>query len=156
MNQFVPRPDYNFHKVDILFRIGLVNLNLGQHNYSKQANGGYSLPCILFAKEHRSSGGACPGVLVLIKALELLKGHIEKKLTATRADEYICVTKGKQQNIRCQLDKATKEIVTKNQVLVLLCGWQSFPLRGHHDSGMDIDCFWALLNIELMLVHIFG
>ena len=39
----------------------------------------------------------------------------------------------------------------------LLCGWQNIPLRGHRDSGLDVDhnataChgnFWALLEFRI-------
>ena len=120
--------------------------------YSEQDNGGYCLPCVLFSRS--GSLRADPGVLVsnpltnFRKALELLDKHGGKeyhKVALVKMDAFLKVMTGQQQSICVQLNDATKKLVAKNRKklqsiieTIILCGRQNIPLRGHHDSGLDL------------------
>ena len=140
--------------------------------YSERDNGGYCLSCVLFSRTssiHHSD----PGVLVssplvnFKKALELLNKHLEKsyhKTAVVKMDAFIRVMSGQQANIRVHLDEAAKQVVASNRKklhsiveTIVLCGWQNIPLRGHRDSGLDLERstyvshgnFWALLQFHV-------
>ena len=138
--------------------------------YSKQENGGYCLPCALFA----ISGyhGSSPGVLVsplltaFNKALEVLRKHADKnhhKLAIVRADEFKKTMTNQQPS---RLNQALAERVAINRQklasiirTVILCGRQNFALRGHRDNAADVERdvlgsdyhgnFLALLNFRI-------
>ena len=80
--------------------------------YTKQENGGYCLPCVLFAPTG-GYHGSNPGVLVnrplttFGKVLELLRKHAAKEhhLTAmVRTDEFRKTMTNQQPSIRSRLD----------------------------------------------------
>ena len=172
VNHFVPEPAYNFPK------------NAGgrsfQHQwlmkypwlkYSEQENGGYCLPCVLFYRSENLRSD--PGVLVknplsnFKKALESLHKHAEKsyhKTTGVKMDEFLKVITGQQPSIRVRLNEAAMQLVASNRrklqsiiETILLCGRHNIPLRGHRDSGLDIERsstenhgnFWALLQFRV-------
>ena len=121
--------------------------------YSKQENGGFCLPCVLFA----SSGyrGSDPGVLVnrpltvFTKALEILRKHTEKgyhKQAVVGCEEFMQVMRHKQPDIRSRLSQTLKDRVASNRrklssifKTVVFCGQQNIPLRGHHDNATDVE-----------------
>ena len=139
--------------------------------YSKQENGGYCLPCVLFAScgYHRSD----PGILVrrpLIsfpKALELFHKHKAKdyhKTAVVRADEFLQVMKNQQPSIRHRINQALADTISSNRLklasivkTILLCGRQNIALRGHRDNATDLERdtsenygnFWALLKFRI-------
>ena len=153
-NHFCPPPDYSFPKGE--------KGRTFQHRwlqvfpwlvYSKQVNGGYCLPCILFA----STGyqGSTPGVLVnrpltaFNKALELLRKHADKehhKAAVVRADEFKKTMSNQQPSIQIRLNRALAERVAINRQklesimkTVVLCGRQNIAMRGHRDSVADLE-----------------
>ena len=141
--------------------------------YSKQENGGFCLPCVLF----RSSGyhGSDPAVLVsqpLIafhKALELFHKHAEKGYhedAVIKYDEFLQVMSNQKPTINNQLSQAmTDRIASNRQKLssiiktTVLCGRQNIALHGHCDNATDIEKdplntenqsnFRALLNFRV-------
>ena len=77
---------------------------------------------------------------------------------------FFIVMTGQQSSICAQLNDVAKEIVAKNRQklqsmieTIILCGRQDIPLRGRHDSGLDLErnaCesrgnFWALLQFRI-------
>ena len=172
-NHFKPGVDYTFPKIANGRSFQLRWLNMYPWLvYSQQVNGGFCLPCVLFAAKcgyHSSE----PGLLVqrpltkFGKALELLRKHSEKehhKLAVVRSDGFISVFSGHQHSLQCQLDKVMAERIATNRErlksivnTVVLCGRQNIPLRGHHDSGTDVEKrtftnhgnFWALLKFRV-------
>ena len=121
--------------------------------YSKNENGGFCLPCVLFSR-----GGnlrSDPGILVqrpltnFTKALELLDKHTAKsyhKTAVVRFDDFVKVMRGQQPNICQRLDKvAAARIASNRQKLrsivetIVLCGRQNISLCGHRDSALDVE-----------------
>ena len=141
--------------------------------YSKQEDGGFCLPFVLFA----SIGyrGSSPGVLVsrplstFKKALETLRKHADKdhhKSAIVRADEFKKTMSGQQPSIQQRLSKSLADRIAYNQQklksifsTIVLCGRQNIPLRGHRDSALDVERdvagidnhgnFLALLNFRI-------
>ena len=171
-NHFGPGIDYKFPKIANGRSFQLQWLRLYPWLvYSQQVNGGFCLPCVLFAR--CGYRGSEPGILVqrplthFGKALEIMHKHSEKeyhKLAVVRSDEFVSVTSGRQSSIQCQLNKATAETVVMNRKklksiinTIILCGRQNFPLRGHSDSSTDLEehasakhgNFWALLHFRV-------
>ena len=79
-------------------------------------------------------------------------------------DEFVKVMTEQQQSIRVRLNESAMQLVACNRrklhsivETILLCVRQNIPLRGHRDSGLDIDrnataChgnFWALLEFRI-------
>ena len=79
----------------------------------------------------------------------------------TKADDFIKVMKGEQEPVHQQIDRGLADRVTTNRSrlipiikTILLCGHQNIPLRGHIDSGTQVQAdpgtnhgnFWALLD----------
>ena len=142
--------------------------------YSKSDNGGYCLPCVLFAASKRP-GGQEPGVLVgkpltnFKKALETIGKHVSKPYhvdAVSLADDFLKVQTGKQQNVHEQASRGLGDRIASNRKklfsimeTVLLCGRQNIALRGHRDSLTDSDSatstgknlgnFWALLQFRV-------
>lgn len=140
--------------------------------YSQQVNGGFCISCALFAGKcgyHSSEPGLlvhCP-LTQFGKALELLRKHSEKehhKLAVVRSDAFVSVFGGHQPSLQCQLDKVMADRVAINRErlksivnTIVLCGRQNIPLRGHYDSGTDVEKhtsanhgnFWALLKFRV-------
>ena len=141
--------------------------------YSKQTDGGFCLPCVLFAPSVYH--GSNPGVLVtrpltnFKKALEMLHKHTDKehhKVAIVRAEEFEGSMSGQQSDIQQRMSKSLAErILTNRQKLssimktILFCGRQNIALRGHRDSALDIERdvddsqnhgkFVALLNFRI-------
>lgn len=173
VGHFKPGPNYNFPK-------GAYGRSF-QHRwlqqfpwlaYSKQENGGFSLPCVLFATSgyHQSA----LGILVqrpltsFSKALELLRKHAASshhQTAVTRADEFLKVMRNHQPDIRRQISQTiASQVSTNREILssiikvVILCGRQNLALRGHRDTTdmenndqfpANYGNFWALLNFRV-------
>ena len=121
--------------------------------YSKQENGGFCLPCVIFA----SSGyrGSDPGVLVnrpltaFTKALEILRKHTEKgyhKEAVVGYEEFMRVMRHEQPDIRSRLSQTLIDRVASNRQklssifkTVVFCGRQNIALRGHRDNATDLE-----------------
>ena len=121
--------------------------------YSRLVNGGFCLPCALFAQSgyHGSDPGilvSCP-LTVFTKALELFCKHADigyHKEAVVRADEFVKVMSHKQPDIRSRLSQAKADMIALNRKklasifeTVVLCGRQNIPLRGHRDNATDIE-----------------
>ena len=136
-NHFHPLPDYSFPKGEKghTFQYRWIHL-FPWLVYSKQENGGYCLPCVLFA----STGyqGSNPGVLVsrpltaFNKALELLCKHADKehhKAAVVRADQFKKIMTNQQPTIQGRINRALAERVAINRQklgsimkTIVLCG----------------------------------
>ena len=142
--------------------------------YSKKVNGGFCLPCVLFAS-CTVYHGSSPGVLVsrpltsFKKALELLRKHAtteHHKTALVRADEFKRTITNPEINIAQRLNRAMADRISMNRQklssimkTVELCGRQNIPLRGHRDSALDRERdvmgienhgnFVALLNFRI-------
>ncbi len=80
-------------------------------------------------------------------------------------DDFIKVMTNQQPSIRARINRETeKQIGTANRQklhsiieIVLFCGKQNIPLRGHRDSLLDVELtpsaqhgnFWALLQFRV-------
>lgn len=154
ISHFKPGPDYRFprgvHGRSFQYRWLQVFPWLV---YSKQANGGFCLPCVLFATDGYNQ--STPGVLVhrplvaFAKALELFRKHAEKdyhKAAVVRADDFIKVMKNQQPGIAHQIIEVVASRVSINrQILasivktIVFCGQQNIALRGHRDNATDLE-----------------
>ena len=78
-----------------------------------------------------------------------------------KLEDFAKVMSGQQQSIRVQLNESARELVASNRrklqsivETIVFCGHQSMSLRGHRDSGLDVESsatashgnFWALLE----------
>ena len=120
--------------------------------YSVKENGGFCLPCVVFALGYH---GLDPGVLVsrpltaFTKALEVLRKHTEKqyhKDALIRSEEFLKVMTNQQPDIQMQLSQVMADRVAFNRQklssifkTIVLCGRQSIALRGHRDNATDIE-----------------
>ena len=142
--------------------------------YSKQADGGFCLPCVLFGSG-QGYHGSNPGVLVcrpltnFKKALEMLHKHSNKehhKVAIVCAEEFERSMSGKQPDVQQMLSKSLADRISTNRQklssimkTIVLCGRQNIALRGHRDSALDVERdvddfqnhgnFLALLNFRI-------
>ena len=138
--------------------------------YSRQENGGFCLPCVLFGYR-----GSDPGVLVsrplttFGKALESLHKHADKchhKTAVIRSEEFLKTMTHQQPDIQCCLNQAMASRISLNHQklhsifkTIVFCGRQNIALRGHRDDATDIERdvdnlenhgnFRALLNFRV-------
>ena len=140
--------------------------------YSKQDDGGYCLPCVMFytSKNFRAQAGVlASNALTNFKhAINSLKKHEQKdyhKEAVVKMDAFVKVMRGHQDSISLQINNAAKERVAKNRKkiqsiieTIILCGRQNISLRGHRDHGTHLEhvchCgghgnFWALLQFRI-------
>ena len=154
VNHFKPGPDYAFPRGinGRAFQLRWL-VQYPWLAYSKQENGGFCLPCVLFST--RGYHGSDPGVLVsrpltmFTKALELLRKHVDKayhKEAVVKADEFLKVMTNKQPDIRSRLNQEMEDRVRSNRQklasifdTIIFCGRQNVPLRGHRDNLTDIE-----------------
>ena len=141
--------------------------------YSRQENGGFCLPCVLFA----TSGyrGSDPCVLVsrplttFGKALASLHKHADKghhKTAVIRSEEFLKTMTHQQPDIQCRLNQSMASRISLNRQklhsifkTIVFCGQQNIALRGHRDYATDIERdvddlenhgnFRALLNFRV-------
>ena len=141
--------------------------------YSRQENGGYCLPCVLFARSTDVRKGK--GVFVetaftnLKKVYEVCDYHAEReyhKDAVAACDAFVERMSGRRESVAIQLRRGLRDTIQKNrQILrsivetIILCGRQNISLRGHRDSGIDLEVqgaqsnhgnFWALLNFRIL------
>ena len=175
MNHSKPGVNYNFPKSSGTSRSFQYRwlIQFPWLAYSKQENGGFCLPCLIFA----SSGyrGLDPGVLVrrpltaFTKALELLRKHADKqhhKDAVIRSDEFLKVTRHQQPDVQSQLNQDMAGRIASNRwkltsifETIVLCGRQNIALRSHRDNVTDVEKdpsdienhgnFRALLNFRV-------
>ena len=141
--------------------------------YSRQENGGFCLPCVLFATSVYR--GSDRGVLVIRplttfgKALESLHKHADKghhKTAVIRSEEFLKTMTHQQPDIQCRLNQAMASRISLNRQklhsifkTLVFCGRQNIALRGHRDDATDIERdvddlenhgnFRALLNFRV-------
>ena len=140
--------------------------------YSRQENGGYCLPCVLFARSTDVRKGK--GVFVEAAFTNFKKVYESCDLHASReyhkdavaaCDAFVGVMSGRRESVAVQLSQEFRDTVLKNrQILrsivdtILFCGRQNIGLRGHRDSATDLESqgaqsnhrnFWALLNFRI-------
>ena len=142
--------------------------------YSVMGNGGFYVPCILFGigSDNRDLGVLVSRPLTNFKkATDELKANAEKAShldAVTSADLFLKVMSGKQPPVHQQTSIALANRVAANKKrlvfivkTILLCGRQTFALKGHDDSTKTTEAqptsnpenFKALLQfLELMLV----
>lgn len=175
MNHFKPGVNYSFPKSSGTGRSFQYKwlTQFPWFAYSKQENGGFCLPRLIFA----SSGyrGSDPGVLVsrpltaFTKALELLRKHSDKqyhKDAVIRSDEFLKVMRHQQLDVQSQLHQVMADRIASNRQkltsifkTIVLCGWQNIALRGHRNNATDVakdssdtenhGNFRALLNFRV-------
>lgn len=172
-NHFRPSPNYQFPKFKGRSFQQRWLENFPWLVYSRQDNGGYCLPCVLFT----ISGyhGSNPGILVsrpltaFNKALEEFRKHASKEyhlVALVKAEEFRKTMTNEQPSIQSRLNNALAERVAVNREklasimkTVVLCGRQNIALRGHRDNATDLDRdtpasdnhgnFLALLNFRV-------
>ena len=140
--------------------------------YSRQENGGYCLPCVLFARSTDVRKGK--GVFVeaaftnFKKIYELCDFHASReyhKDAVAACDAFVGVMSGRRESVAVQLSQEFRDTVLKNRQMlrsivdtIVLCGRQNIALRGHRDSATDLEGvgaqsnhgnFWALLNFKI-------
>ena len=116
--------------------------------YSKQDDGGYCLPCVMFYTSknfHAQAGVLVSYALTNFKhAIDSLKKHERKdyhKEAVVKMDAFVKVMSGHHDSISLQINNAAKECVAKNRKkqsiieTTILCGRQNISLRGHRDHG---------------------
>ena len=151
-HHFKPSPDYSFPKNANArsFQYSWLN-KFTWLAYSKQENGGFCLPCVLFCSTTVYHGSE-PGILVskpltnFKKALEILRKHIEKdhhQASIVRLDEFIKVMSNQQPSITSALNRAVADQIALNRQkllfifkVIVLCGRQNISLR---DNITDLE-----------------
>lgn len=140
--------------------------------YSKRDNGGYCLPCVLFARSGMQPG-VDPGALVskpfvnFRRATELLSEHADRryhKAAILSLEAFQGVMSQARPSIAHLIETASQQLIANNRAklrsiveTVLLCGRQNISLRGHLDSSLDVEKnptaphgnFWALLDFRV-------
>ena len=174
-NHFSPGADYRFPKSTNGGRTFQYQwlVRYPWLRYSQQANGGFCLPCCLFANS--AYQGSSPGILVsrpltrFATALASFRNHAQKdyhKESVVKAEEFLKVATSQQPSIQQQLNQTIADNVSLNRKklesifkTVAFCGRQNIALRGHRDSITDLEKdqleainhgnFWALLNFRV-------
>ena len=177
VHHFIPDPTYEFprsEKTGRRFNHSWLS-NYAWLRYSKSCDGGFCLPCVLFAK--RAGFRSAPDLFVrkplgdidshFVKALELLRKHDNRgyhKRAIVTLEEFMKVMSNKQPTIQHQLNQQAMRQIQSNRAKVcsiietiILCGRQNISLRGHRDTSIDLErdpCashgnFWALLEFRI-------
>ena len=141
--------------------------------YSRQENGGYCLPCVLFARSTDVRKGK--GALVesafnnFKKMYDVCDTHASReyhKGAVATCEAFVQVMSGRQESVAVQLREGARETIQNNRKklqsiieTIMLCGRQNIPLRGHRDSSTNLEGpqsdstnhgnFWALLNFRI-------
>ncbi len=172
-NRFTPDINYKFPRDGSR---GFLYRYLSKYSwlaYSQVENGGFCLPCVLFARTTDTRKGK--GVFVETAFTNFKKIYEMCDLHAAReyhkdaivvCDAFIDRMSGKRESVSIQLrEGARQSIQSKRKKLrsiietIVLCGRQNIALRGHRDSGTDIEDaqaastnhgnFWALLHFRI-------
>ena len=121
--------------------------------YSPKQNGGYCLPCVLFAStsDTRKGKGAFveTAFVNFKKAYEMCKTHAERKYhidAVVNCEAFIEIMSGRQESVAVQLERGLRDKVKSNRKklhsiieTIVFCGRQNIALRGHRDSGTDSE-----------------
>lgn len=139
-------------------------------NYSKQEDGGYCLPCVMFytSKNFRAQAGVLVSYALtdFKHAIDSLQKHEQKeyhKEAVVKIETFVKVMSGQHDSVSIQINNAAKELVARNRKTlqsifetIILCGRQNISLRGHRDAGTDLEraCeghgnFLALLHFRI-------
>ena len=134
---------------------------------------GGSLPCVLFARSVDSRKGKGAFIETAFtnfkKMYEVCDTHAEgqsHKDAIVTCDAFVKRMKGTRESIAVQLKAGLGETIQSNRQklqsiveTLILCGRQNIALRGHRDSGTDVERaqvstsnhgnFWALLNFRI-------
>ena len=146
--------------------------------YSSQENGGFCLPCVLFATGgYHNSDPRVPVSKPLTnfkKALDILRNHVRKEHhlnSIVHRDDFLKVMSHQQPSISSVLNQTTANQIAQNRLklasiikTIVLCGQQNISLRGHRDNLNDIKRdtaslhnhgnFMALLNFRVDAVDV--
>ena len=117
--------------------------------YSRQENGGYCLPCVLFARSIDTRKGK--GVFVNVaftnfkKVYEARDYHADReyhKAAVAACDAFVEWMSGRRESVAVQLRHGLRDTIQKNRQMlhsivetIILCDRQNIALRGHRDSG---------------------
>ena len=122
--------------------------------YSKDLNGGFCLPCVLYHKEVKLAGNPLKnlvsqpykhfnGANTFFQKHETCPLGLHKK-TMPKYIDFVSRMEGKTEGVNRQLDKSYKKEVQENRKCfepvvdtVKLLGRQGIPFRGHRDSLKD-------------------
>ena len=121
--------------------------------YSQQENGGYCLPCVLFARSIDSRKGKGAFVETAFtnfkKMYEFCDAHAEQqyhKDAVVTCDAFVERWSGRRESVAVQLRVGSRETIQSNRQklhsiveTIVLCGRQNIALRGHRDSGTDVE-----------------
>ena len=177
LHHFIPDRPYKFPRSEKTGRHFMHSwlVRYAWLRYSKSCNGGFCLPCVLFAKQNGFR--SAPDLFVrkplgdidshFVKALELFKQHNERdyhKQAVISLEEFMKVMSNKQPSIITQLNQQAMRQIKSNRSkirgiieTIILGGRQNIPLRGHRDAATDLErdpCvshgnFWALLEFRV-------
>ena len=171
-NHFTPDADYKFPREGSRSFLHRYLMKYNWLIYSRQENGGYCLPCVLFARSTDTRKGK--GVFVeaaftnFKKVYEACDFHAEReyhKAAVAACDAFVEWMSGRRESVAVQLRQGWRDTIQKNRQMlrsivetIVLCGRQNIALRGHRDSGTDLEGqgaqsnhgnFWALLNFRI-------
>ena len=117
--------------------------------YSPAENGGYCVPCALFARGHNTHGGQLitKAMTVFAGAKRTLEKHqctTNHKASVKDVAMFISKCKGQSSTVEQQLISHGEAMIRHNCAhlqsiikTVLLCGRQGIALRGHQELGSD-------------------
>jgi hypothetical protein len=133
--------------------------------YSRKENGGYCLCCIIFARSVDTRKGK--GVFVEVtftnfkKVYEACDYHADREnhnAAIAACDAFVGWVSGRHESVAVQLRQGLRDnsrhTLCSIVETIVLCGRRSIALRGHRDSGTDLEVqraqsnhsnFWALL-----------
>ena len=136
--------------------------------YSWQENGGYCLPCVLFARSIDVRKGK--RVLVETAFTNFKKMYEVCDLHAAReyhkdaiavCDAFVERMSGRQESVLIQLREGARETIQNNRKklcsiteIIVLCGRQNIALHGHHDSGTDMEV-WKVYKQKVQTMATF-
>ena len=151
-HRFIPDVSYQFPLKD---GRGFLHRYLTRYSwlsYSQKENGGYCMPCVLFAKSIDIRKGR--GVFIetaftnFKKMYEMCDFHAAReyhKDAIAVCDAFVVTMSGKQESVLVQLREGARETIQINRKklrsiieTIALCGCQNISLHGHQDSLSDI------------------
>ena len=117
--------------------------------YSTSQNGAYCKVCSLFCDSSKADKLVKSPLTFWTTATQKFKKHEKSEVhknASLLADNFLKVMKSKQKPISEQLNEAVASQVRKNRMklkpiieIILFCGRQNIPLRGHRESSSSID-----------------
>lgn len=122
--------------------------------YSKSLNGGFCVPCVMFAKGHRQKGTLVKGPLTKFKkAVGEFEAHGKSQYHLDSMQDmasFMSIAEQKQKNVAVQLNNVRSQRIAENRSklrgildTVILCGKQNIAFRGNledkHGNDDDTD-----------------